>query len=94
MEYLIAVLITNVLVFGIAGGVIRQNQGGSFGEGLAWGLLLGFIGLIVVLATKPSGATSQMRSVPAPPPSGLHSQRLAKGLRWRGDMQPLHARRP
>lgn len=40
-------------ICGFAAGTIRENQGGSFGGGFAWGFFLGLIGLVVVIATKP-----------------------------------------
>ncbi len=59
------------VIFGVAGGVIRSNQGGEFAGGFAWGFVLGLIGLIVVAATKPKPrATAPLPAGPPATPAG------------------------
>jgi uncharacterized membrane protein YeaQ/YmgE (transglycosylase-associated protein family) len=53
---MLAVFIVIGLITGAIAGVIRQNQGSDFWGGFAWGALLGIIGIVVVLATKPKVA--------------------------------------
>jgi hypothetical protein len=53
---MLALFIVSALVTGAIGGAIRQNQGSDFWGGFAWGALLGVIGIVIVLATKPKVA--------------------------------------
>jgi glutaredoxin len=66
---IIVILILNGLVFGFAAGTIRANQGGTFAGGFWWGFLLGIIGLIVVVATKPTAAPAAAPAGPGPGPA-------------------------
>jgi RNA polymerase subunit RPABC4/transcription elongation factor Spt4 len=62
----IVILIADGLIFGFAAGTIRANQGGTFAGGFWWGFLLGIIGLIVVVATKPTAAAAAAPAAPGP----------------------------
>lgn len=41
-----------ILACALAGGFIYQSKNRPFGKGFLWGLLLGFIGVIVTLCKK------------------------------------------
>jgi hypothetical protein len=52
----LAFILIWVVLFGFVGGAIWQSKGGSFGGGFLICALLGFLGLIFVVAAKPKPA--------------------------------------
>lgn len=82
------------VVFGVLGGVVTNQKGRGWGEGIALGAILGIIGLIIALCLKSQQpAPPAVRSVPAPPPppqlppAGWYpdpqgNQRYWDGARW------------
>jgi hypothetical protein len=49
---LATVIIVNIVIWGTVGGLIGAHKG-RLGEGIAWGVLLGVIGVIVIACRKP-----------------------------------------
>ncbi|PIB78831.1 DUF2510 domain-containing protein [Mycobacterium celatum] len=78
------------IVFAVAAGGISNAKGRGWGYGLAWGGLLGLIGLIVVICTPSARPSAAAAALPPPlpppvlPPAGWYPDPAGKQRYWDG----------